>query len=248
MKKFNYENKTYLEKLGELDHEFYKKYISNIEKLSKNKTIKILEVGCGIGTVLKELKKNGFKNLYGVDISSLFINKAKKDGLKKVYKYDGINLPFSDNTFDLICSFNVLEHTEEPEEFLKEEIKKLKRKGYIIVACPNFYTPVLKTNHRRIHGFRNRILNIGRILIKSIIKNGKFERIPPVIKENFEYDDDSIVVTNPLDLNKFIKNNNCEVILESGFINKDDKLTKLIDKFALFRYAMPSCFVVARKK
>lgn len=248
MKKFNYENKTYLRKLDELGVGFYSKYIQTIRKYSKNKKIKFLEVGCGNGIVLKKLKNEGYSNLHGVDVSTLFVKTAKKKGIADIYKYDGINLPFNDSEFDIISSFNVLEHTTEPEKYLASQIKKLKQNGYLIVACPNFFTPILATNHRRIHGVKNRIINTFRIFYKFTVGgDNKFERIEPVMRRNFQYDDDSIVVTNPIDLRKILLINGCKLIYESGFINQDTKVSMFIDRISVLRFMMPSCFIVARK-
>ncbi len=249
MKKFNYENTNYLKKLDALPDTFYSKYVHFLERYSKKRKSKILDVGCGTGSVLSKLGKMGFLDLSGVDVSKTFITRAKASGIRKSYVYDGLNLPFKDNYFDVIGSFNVLEHTQEPEEFLEKQILKLKRNGYLIVACPNFYTPILKTNHRRIHGLKNRLTNLMRIFYTLLISSSfSFERIPPVVKKKFEYDDDSIVVTNPIVLKNILLKNKCKIIYESGFINQDSMVSHLIDRLTPLRYMMPSCFMVAQKK
>lgn len=248
MKKFNYENKKYLEKLDALSSDFYAKYLYNIGKYARNKKVKILDVGCGNGTVLNLLKESGYKNIYGVDVSGLFVANAKKKGLTNIFKYNGSKLPFQDFSFDIIGSFNVLEHTLEPEVYLEDQTRKLKRGGFLIVACPNFLTPILKTQHRRIAGIKNRIANM--LLILSKLTRGNvdfFERLEPVNKRIFEYDDDSIVITNPLDLREILLKNNCSIIHESGFINTRNALSDFIDSIGILRYMMPSCFLVVQK-
>ena len=247
IKQFNYENKTYLSMLNELDDNFYTKYINTVKRYAKDKKIKFLDVGCGNGSVINQLKTEGFNNLYGVDISELFVKSAKKKKLKNIYYYDGKTLPFKNSSFDIIGSFNVLEHTQEPENYLEEQIKKLKKGGVLIVACPNFFTPILKTRHRRINGFKNRVHNSFRVLNKSIRGGSdKFERIEPIVREVFEYDDDSIVVTNPIDLKKILRDKNCKIINESGFINTSSIISRVIDKMPFFIHLMPSCFIVAQ--
>ncbi len=137
MNKFDYENKVYLEKLNNLKNSYYSKYIRYIKRYLKNNESLFLDVGCGNGAVLKELHK--YKNGYGIDISKLFIKEARSKGLKNVYYYKGDRLPFKDNFFDLIGSFNVLEHTSNPDRFIKEQVLKLKPNGYLIISCPNFF-------------------------------------------------------------------------------------------------------------
>ena len=50
----------------------------------------------------------------------------------------GENLPFRDATFDLVVSFQVLEHTQSPERVLKEAVRTLKIGGYIYFVIPNY--------------------------------------------------------------------------------------------------------------
>lgn len=247
MKKFNYENKIYLKKLNELKLSYYSKYIRYIEKYLPQKSSKFLDVGCGNGTVLKQLRDKGYGNGYGAEISELFIKSSKKKGIEKVYHYDGTKLPFKNNYFDLIGSFNVLEHTQNPEQFLKEEIGKLKNKGIIIVACPNFLSVLFPSNNRRLKGLKNKLRNLLLIISKLLVKEESFERMPPVIAKKFEYDDDAIVVTNMINLKYILRKNNCTIIYESGFINYDSILFRAINMFPLIRYLLPSCFVVAQK-
>ncbi len=248
MTKFDYESKEYLKKLNELNPSYYSKYLSFIEKYLSNKKAFFLDVGCGSGAVLAELKKLGFNNGYGVDISKLFIKEGKDNGLKNLYVYNGTQLPFKDKYFDLIGSFNVLEHTQNPEMFLKDQISKLKKGGILIVACPNFISVLFPSYHRRLKGLKNKLHNLYLIFNKLLSENSKFERMEPVFKKDFQYDDDAIVVTNLIELKRVIKKEKCSILYESGFINFDTLLYRGINKLPLVRYLLPSCFIVARKK
>jgi SAM-dependent methyltransferase len=246
MKQFDYENSQYLQKLDELPPVFYAKYVSCIEKyVEKNNGF--LDVGCGNGFVLSELKKQGYRNGFGVDVSKLFVAAAKKRGLKNINQYDGGKLPFKNNSLKLVGSFNVLEHTEYPEFFLREQLRTLAKGGYLIVACPNFLSVVMQSPHPRINGIINRTNNLIRILKRLFAPNTTFERMKPIKRAIFQYDDDAIVVSNPLDLKRVLHDMNCSIIYESGFIQSDSKITQFIDALPILRYMMPSCFVVVRK-
>lgn len=247
MTRFNYENKQYLEKLNELNFSYYSKYIKFIKENLKNKNKLFLDIGCGNGTVLNLLKEDGYRNGYGVDISKLFIKEGNKKGLKNIHVYDGTNLPFKNKYFDLIGSFNVLEHTKEPEEFLKDQCSKLKKGGTLIVACPNFISVLFPSYHRRLKGPKNKIHNLFLIFNKLLKKREEFERMDPVIKKNFQYDDDAIVVTNLIELKRILKKYGLSVVYESGFINYNNLLFRIINGFPLIKYLLPSCFIVAKK-
>ena len=245
MNKFDYENKVYLEKLNNLKNSYYSKYIRYIKRYLKNNESLFLDVGCGNGAVLKELHK--YKNGYGIDISKLFIKEARSKGLKNVYYYKGDRLPFKDNFFDLIGSFNVLEHTSNPDRFIKEQVLKLKPNGYLIISCPNFLSVLFPSNHRRLKGIKNKSKNLFAIVEKIISPSNTFEKMPPLIRKNFQYDDDAIVVTNLLDLKRVLLKYNCEVVYESGFINYDTFIYRAINSLPFVRYLLPSCFIVAKK-
>jgi SAM-dependent methyltransferase len=247
MKQFDYENTQYLQKLNELPSLFYAKYISRIKQYVKTKNDVFLDVGCGNGFVLSSLAAKGYRNGHGVDISSLFIAAAKKRGVKHLYLYDGKKLPFKNNSFTLVGSFNVLEHTENPELFLREQFRTLMSGGYLLVACPNFLSAVMQSPHLRIKGMTNRIRNLFHMFVRLFVSSKKFEKMKPIKRDIFQYDDDAIHVTNLLNLRRILLDMNCTIIYESGFIQSDSKITHFIDALPILRYMMPSCFIVVRK-
>lgn len=245
MKKFNYENSEYLKKLDILNSSYYSKYIKFIQENITKKSI-FLDVGCGNGVVLYSLKKIGFHG-YGVDISKLFIRECKKKDLENVYWYDGINLPFENKKFDLIGSFNVLEHTENPELFLIKQIEKIKKGGKIIVACPNFHSVLFPNTHPRIKGIKNKMKNLALILKTLILGSKGFTKMKPIIRKPFQYDDDAIVETNLSDIKNVLISNGCEIVYESGFINLDTNVSKYLDSIPFLPNLFPSCFIIGKR-
>ena len=53
-------------------------------KYEKNKDIKIYDAGCGTGLVGVELKKYGFSNFYGADLSQKLLDLVPKDLISKI--------------------------------------------------------------------------------------------------------------------------------------------------------------------
>ncbi len=248
MQKFNYENKQYLSKLNDLGESYYSKYISFIKFYSKRKD-KILDVGCGTGTVLFNLQNKGFVNLYGIDVSRMFIKEAQRKKLKNLKSFSGKKFPYKNESFNVVGSFNVLEHTQNPNFFISEQIRLLKPGGKLIIACPNFLSIMLINNwHPRLRGFRQKSKNFVCVLKKVLDKNSEFEKIKPIKMKIFKYDSDAIVITNLIDLKRQLKKEKCEIIYESGFIKMDSYIVKILNLVPLIRYVSPSCFIVAQKK
>ena len=76
-----------------------------------DRDIKILEVGSNIGLQLMFLQKMGFKNLYGIEISS-YAAELSKSKTKDINIIQGIaqDIPFRNNYFDMVFTSGVLIH------------------------------------------------------------------------------------------------------------------------------------------
>jgi len=113
------------------------KVFNKILKFYKDKTIKVLEIGCGLGRWYMILRNN-FKNLeyYGIDISEEMIKVAKRlTKYERFYVMSASKLEFPDNYFDVVFSITVLHHIpfKEKEKAIKEMIRVTKKGGYIII-------------------------------------------------------------------------------------------------------------------
>ncbi len=123
-----------------------------IDRQSENTegNIRILDMGCGDGVLLYllgEKLKNTEVELYGVDLSDIAIetaiNKFEQKKLKNNYllKVENVySTSFKDRMFDVIVSSDVIEHLNEPEDFLGETKRLLKPKGFLVIGTPIKYT------------------------------------------------------------------------------------------------------------
>ncbi len=111
----------------------------NYAKSKISSTDSVLEVGSGEGYGTSILSKKA-KTIIGLDVDQAAINHAQrkygnKDCIFK--KYPGKKIPFDDNTFDKVISFQVIEHVEDDKLFITEIYRVLKKGGIFIVATPN---------------------------------------------------------------------------------------------------------------
>jgi SAM-dependent methyltransferase len=82
----------------------------------------VLDVGCGDGALLCELRRRGFsERLVGVEIAPAAVEIARgREEIDAVGLYDGRRLPAEDGTYDLGILSHVLEHVPDPVALLAE--------------------------------------------------------------------------------------------------------------------------------
>jgi SAM-dependent methyltransferase len=98
---------------------------------------RILEVGCGPGFfVEKATKKLKGSLVKGIELSEATVQKAFQKALP-VERVDLQELVVRGETFDAVCSFQVLEHVNQPRDFLKAMIEVLVPGGRLILCVPN---------------------------------------------------------------------------------------------------------------
>lgn len=122
---------------GDLDPNwtYYPTYLAKkkfiLRKLEKkSKDMKILDMGCGEGIFVKELKSRGFLNVWGIDLN--YESNVVKRG-------DILETGFGDKEFDVVLLLDVIEHLsfEEQEKVLVEIKRIIKDGGEVIFSIPN---------------------------------------------------------------------------------------------------------------
>jgi 2-polyprenyl-6-hydroxyphenyl methylase/3-demethylubiquinone-9 3-methyltransferase len=96
-----------------------------------NKTVNVLDIGCGGGLLTNHLAKVGH-DVTGIDISQSSIDIAKQyDDTKKVryLRANAYELPFNNESFDVVCAMDILEHVENPAKLIQEASRVLKPGG-----------------------------------------------------------------------------------------------------------------------
>ncbi|MGE8339830.1 MAG: class I SAM-dependent methyltransferase [Flavobacterium sp.] len=106
----------------------------------------VLEIGSGSGFFAQKIN---IDNYVGLEFNDEAIKKAAENGIKLIKKSIEDYAEEDQEKFDVVCSFHVLEHVQDPQEFLKSSIKKLNDGGKLIIAVP-CNDSVLTSNHNHI--------------------------------------------------------------------------------------------------
>lgn len=120
---------------------FLFRYIEKAKKKQKRDTrhpFRILDIGCGTGAAIIEMKKIFGREveIVGVDVVHLQIDlgktKLKKHGVHaELMWYDGTNLPFGDQSFDAVYTSDVLGHVADVPAWLAEVSRVTKDGGVL---------------------------------------------------------------------------------------------------------------------
>ncbi len=103
-----------------------------LAKHQKNKDAKIYDAGCGTGLVGIELKKYGFSNFYGADLSQKLLDLVPNNLYKKLDKVDlNKTIQENDNFFDVVMCVGTFTFGHVKPPALDEFIRITKNKGLI---------------------------------------------------------------------------------------------------------------------
>jgi ubiquinone/menaquinone biosynthesis C-methylase UbiE len=105
---------------------------------------RILDLGCGRGGLV-ELLWRDVELAAGLDPDVQSLAEHRSEGMP-VIRGRGENLPFVNESFDLIVCLWVLEHVERPEDVFNEVRRVLRPGGHFIFLTPNLRNPLLLLN------------------------------------------------------------------------------------------------------
>lgn len=109
---------------------------SSCKRLSEQS--RVLDVGCGKGNFLYEIRTVTGCQAYGIDISKTAAKTARENYGIDVFTGTILESPSPDNFFDVITAWAYLEHVHNPSEVLLKMSNLLKSDGLCIISIPNF--------------------------------------------------------------------------------------------------------------
>ena len=122
------------------EYTFYLIHLVAYEEAAKLASDRVvLDVGCNIGYGTALVGRESRETI-GVDVSPKSVEAANEQNAAANIRYqviDGLRLPFGNATFDLVVSFQVIEHIFAPDSYLSEIRRVLKPGGTVILTTPN---------------------------------------------------------------------------------------------------------------
>ncbi|GEM_PF-677651 len=132
----------------------------------------VLDVGCGDGAIGKAVEKVGAE-VTSTELPLIAMMAKKRYGVSTVIACDAENLPFCNETFDMVLASELVEHLWSPQKFIEEAYRVIRNKGHLIIATPEGPESLRYDAHK--HYFTVEILEKmlnGKFALKQVEKLG----------------------------------------------------------------------------
>ena len=147
----HYDEAFYREYRGRLNQYWWARRFYAALIMRYRRSGRLLEIGCGLGDVLRRLE-NDFET-YGIELSEYAVARARENcprtQVSVAAAEDVAALP---GPFDVIASFHVVEHLQDPAEILKLWASCTRPGAMMVLATPNPEAPFAKKKGDRWHG------------------------------------------------------------------------------------------------
>lgn len=215
---------------------YYSKYIAFVEAVSRSRGVgAVLDLGCGAGWSTQLLAQARGGHVVGMDVHAAGFEAPTGPNVRFVAG-SALALPFRDGAFDLVTSYQTLEHIEHPEAALDEMRRVCAPGGAVAVAGPNLLG--LTNSARRLakvatkwadkpewprHPFGNTLpqavavlaRNMAMNMRKSAASQPEFTMRTPDLRPPCRADSDACYMLNPFDLEAYFRSHRWRVLFNS---------------------------------
>ncbi len=214
----------------------YFQYLEFVKKYQPSG--KLLDVGCGVGWSTAVFAHSGY-DATGIDLNPDAFEPPARDGLTLGFG-SALDIPFADGTFDVVSSYQVIEHVPDPKQMLAEMLRVVRPNGIVCIVGPNllalggsatslvryvwknrpFTSIIFRTRDMPRHPFGNTLPEAFSQLIRNAITicskqfrtDATFTMREPDLRPPFHADNDASYLCNPIDLVQFFRRRHCRVL------------------------------------
>lgn len=113
------------------DHQAYKL----LKKSDPRKNLTVLDIGCGLGELLKKCSQNNHK-VVGIEVTKSIVDQLNKEGFE-VYNQTLSEFSQSKLQYDWVTCLDVIEHLKDPLSTIEAIAKLVKPFGRVVIQTPN---------------------------------------------------------------------------------------------------------------
>lgn len=114
-----------------------------------DRSVSILDLGCGHGAFIYFIRQAGYRNVIGVDVSPEQVEEAFRLGIEGIHEGDLLDTlrKLPNHSQDVVIAFDVIEHFAKDEllPFVDEVLRVLKPAGRWLIHVPNGASPFVGT-------------------------------------------------------------------------------------------------------
>ena len=182
------------------------RFVQNVNKDKINKSINVLDIGCGNGRNMTEFNSE-ITSIFGIDNCEKFVKICNDRGLNVIYS-DMSQMPFKDNYFQYFLSIASFHHLSTIERRIQtlREINRIARVGaQMLISVWSFKQPENTPQSKKIKGYGDNFVQwnkYGKIYDRYyyIFKVDEITRLFnqtgwKVISHNWEYGNEVFIIT-----------------------------------------------------
>jgi SAM-dependent methyltransferase len=122
--------------MNQVEAALFVSLLNNLGNIRMSDSSAILDFGCGSGDSIARFRRLGFSRVFGCDPMDYWNDTNAPREFFRVIRKNPYHIPFDDSSFDVIVSTSVLEHAQNPHEYLPEMYRVLKPNGIMVHMFP----------------------------------------------------------------------------------------------------------------
>jgi SAM-dependent methyltransferase len=161
--------------------------VDEIKKVS-NKDIKILDIGCADGSLVRKLIENGYNSVKGIDNSEKMIDEANHQLMKHniltkdIFTVGDADNYVTDEKFDIVIAMGLIEYVNDLNDFFRRVSSFIKPNGKVFIESKNKLFNVFSANEYTVNSDIKELIDD----IESI-KGLSPKKIEDVVIDTFAY-------------------------------------------------------------